>query len=498
VPTSARGIRRTAGLLAGALVLSGCFASTGDKGPDDRLSVGMAFQPVAEMSPYSDDAVLLSKLGTTETLAVLDHDGTPQPALAESWEQSDPDTLRMTLRPGVMFHDGTPLTAEHAAAALNHAAKATTKPRALKGVELTAAATSERTLEVSTTEPDPILAQRLTAPELAILAPSAYAQDASNPKPVRAGTGPYVLESVQGTAGATLGANPKYWGGTPKSSGVDVRFIADGTSRANALRAGEVDVIDTVPVSQLPTITDQTVLDFPLPRLVSAHLNTKKGAFTDPALRAAAREAISSTQIADGVYSGKADPARTLFGPASPWAAGSPAPQQEAAPGTPQGQTIRIATYDERPELPEIASVAAENLRSAGFRVEDVVVQEYSTMESDLLAGAYDVVIGTRSYAVDTGDPVSYLSTDWTCQGSYNLSLLCDPRIDAAINQAKGAGLDERRRASMQIATQILATDAIVPLAHERTRIGTAPGVQGVAEDGFERKLITAETTPGT
>ncbi|MEB3372365.1 ABC transporter substrate-binding protein [Saccharopolyspora mangrovi] len=491
--SSPQGLARVAALLAGALVLSGCFAAAPGGGADDRLGVAMSFQPVANFSTYSDDALLLTKLGATETLTVLDHDGKPQPALAESWQQSDPRTLRLNLRAGVTFHDGTPLTAEHAAASLNHVTAATTPPRAIKGVQLTAKATGERTLDITTAQPDPILPQRLTAPQLAILAPSAYANPAA-PNPVRAGTGPYVLDSTQGAAGATLNANPGYWSGAPKTSGVDARFIADGASRANALRAGEVDVVDTVPVSQLPTITGNEVLDVPLPRLVGAHLNTRSAVFADPAMRAAARQAIDPARIADGVYAGQADPARGLFGPASPWAA--EAPQPTAAPAKPHGR-IRIATYDERPELPEIASVVAEDLRRAGFEVGDVVVQEYSTMESDLLSGAYDVVIAARNYSVDTGDPISYLSSDWTCDGGYNLSRLCDPAIDAAVEAARPAPVEERERAAVRIAGQVLGADAIVPIAHERTRIGLAPGVRGVAQDGFDRRLITAETTRG-
>lgn len=497
MPLRTAGVRCSATVLAVALALTGCFADSTGRGENDRLSVGLAFRPVAEMSPYSDDAVLLSKLGATETLLVLNRNGDPRPALAHRWQRIDPNTVRLTLRPGVTFHDGVPLTAEHAAAALNHAARATIVPRALAGIELTAEPIGQRTLEVSTSEPDPILEQRLTAPQLAILSPAAYVDDPNAPDPTRAGTGPYVLESVRGVATATLIANRRYWGGEPKSSGIDVRFLLDGVSRVAALRAGEVDVIGAVPVSQLPTITEQKVLDFPLPRLVGAYLNTEKGPFADPALRAAAREAIDPAAIARGVYAGQADPARGLFGPASTWARSAGPPRHDTAPGSPQEQPIRIATYTERPELPRIASVVAERLRSAGFRVTEVAVQEYSTIESELLGGAYDLVIGARSYALDTGDPISYLRTDWTCRGGYNLAQLCDRSVDGAVAEAATLSGNERTSAAVRIARRILATDAVIPLVHERSRIAVAPGVRGVAQDSFERKLITAETTVG-
>lgn len=492
----ARNVRRVLGLSACALLLSGCFANTaGGPADENRIGVALAFQPAADMSPYSDDAVLLSKLGATETLTVLDREGDPQPGLAESWERSGPGTMRMTLRAGASFHDGTPVTAEHVAAALDHAAEATTPPRSLEGVQLHPRATGERTLEITADRPDPILAKRLSAPELAILSPAAYREDPDSPDPVRTGTGPYVLDQVHGSSSAALSAKPDYWGGPPRASGVDARFIADSATRTNALRAGEVDVVDNVPAPQLSALGDHEVLDLPLPRLVGAHLNTGRGPFADPGLRAAAREAVDARAITESLYAGSADPARGLFGPASPWASSDP--QHRTPPGEPRGEPIRIATYDERPELPEAASVVAEQLRAAGFRVEEVVVQEYSTLESDLLDGAYDVVIGTRSYGLDTGDPISYLSTDWTCAGSYNLSQLCDPGIDAAIAAAKDAEPEQRERAAVRIANRVVGTDAILPLAHERTRIATAPEVRGIAEDSFDRRLITAGTGPG-
>lgn len=489
----ARNTRRVLGLSACALLLSGCFANTGGGTADEsRLDVALAFQPAADMSPYSDDAVLLSKIGATETLTMLDRDGNPRPGLAEDWERTTPNTLRMTLRAGASFHDGTPVTAEHAVAALRHATEATTPPRSLHGVRMHPRATGERTLEISTDVPDPILAQRLSAPELAILSPAAYREDPGSPDPVRAGTGPYVLERVHGSSSASLSANRDYWGGRPQATGVDVRFIADSATRTNALRAGEIDVVDNVPAPQLSALDEHKVLDFPLPRLVSAHLNTQRGPFADPGLRAAAREAVDGRAITESLYAGSADPAQGLFGPASPWA--SSGPRHRAPPAQPHGEPIRVATYDERPELPETASVVAEQLRAAGFRVEEVVVQEYSTVESDLLDGAYDVVIGTRSYGVDTGDPISYLSTDWTCAGSYNLSQLCDPRIDEAVAEAAGADAEQRKRDAVRIAERVVATDAVLPLAHERTRIATAPEVRGLAEDSFDRRLVTAET----
>ncbi|MFC7327145.1 ABC transporter substrate-binding protein [Marinactinospora rubrisoli] len=474
---------------------AGCF--TGDPAPGaGRIRLALAFPPVAAMSPYSDDAGLLTRLGVGEPLVELDGDGAPRPLLATAWRRTGDTTWELTLREDVVFHDGTPMTAEHAAAALRHAAEAAPAPRALAGEELTVTATGEYTLRVETADPDPVLVQRLSSPELVVLAPAAYRADAGSPDPVGTGTGPYELRQVNGVSTAALDANPDHRDGPPAAPGLDVRFVPDAASRAGALRAGEADVIDSVPISQLPALTGRTVLEVPLPRTVNLYLNSGDGPFTDSGLRAAAAAAVDPEPIVEAIYEGRADAGQGLFGPASPWTADRPRPPARSAdPTGPDGERITLATYSDRAELPEIASVVAGDLRAAGFAVE-VVVREYSTMETDLLAGGFDAVIGNRSYLLDVGDPVGYLAADWSCDGSYNLAAFCDPEVDRRIAAAaEQESVADRERAALEIEAELLARDVAVPISHERALLGVAENVTGVAEDPTERTLITAETT---
>lgn len=258
-PAAALGAAAVLGVAA-----TGCFSGS-TAGGDDRLAIELAFPPVMQMSPYSDDAALLGRVGAAEPLIALDDNGEPRPLLAEDWEQNDDGAWELALRDDVAFHDGTAMTADHVADALNHAAAASPLPRALAGVELTAEATGDHTVWVDTGEPDPILPQRLSSPELAILAPAAYEDDPAIPDPAGAGTGPYELTEASGTA-ATLEPHEDYWNGAPRAAGIDVRFVEDAASRVGALRAGEADIVDAVPVAELATITDQNVLEVPLPR----------------------------------------------------------------------------------------------------------------------------------------------------------------------------------------------------------------------------------------
>ena len=480
----------------------GCFAgqdatATGDG--EKRLRVGLAFAPDGQLSPYTDDATLVTQLGAAEPLVRLKPDGLAEPALAASWTQPNARTLRLVLRDGVTFHDGTALTAKAAVAALNHATAAKPAPRAIAAVKLTATAVDDKTIEVRTQQPDPVLLNRLASPQLMILAPKAYAKDPGRPDPIGNGTGPYRITQAQGASAATLERFDTYWGGRPRLPGLDVRFLTDGAARAAALRAGEVDVVGALPVAQLPNITDQEVVEIPLPRTIGLHLISTKGrAFADAGLRAAAKAAIDPAAIIAAVYEGRADTPAGLFGPASAWATTGRATVPAVTPATaadPAARKITLATYPDRPELPEAASAIAAALKTRGFQVE-TVVREYTILEPDLLAGKFDAVLGTRSYLLDSADPIGYLRSDFSCDGSYNLARFCDPALDARLDSAD-AGIDiaGRQGAALRIEADLTGRAITIPIGHERARIGTAKGVHGLAEDPYERTLITAGTS---
>ncbi|MCZ2820589.1 ABC transporter substrate-binding protein [Modestobacter sp. VKM Ac-2977] len=489
---------RVAGvLLALPALLAGCFAPAAEEsaGSGQRLALALAFPPVAALSPFSDDAALITRMGVGETLVGLDEAGEPAPLLAESWSRVDDRTVTLDLRDDVQFHDGTPLDAEAVVGALTAAAAAAPAPRSIDGLGLSARAVDEDTVEVRVAEPDPLLVHRLAAPGLVVLAPSAYADPAA-PDPVGAGTGPFELTELRGASGATLTADADHWAGAPELAGVDVTFPADAAARTAGLRAGELDVAVNLPIAQLPMLTDTEVLSVPLPRLVSLSLDTADGPFADPGLRAAAVAAIDPQPVVDAVYEGRADVAEGLFDDDT--ARGLDRPAVTLPPAAdPAGTSIRLATYSDRPELPEAAAVLAEQLRQAGFTVE-VVVAEYAALETDLLAGTYDAVLASRLYLGDTGDPVGYLSADLTCEGSYNLARLCDPAVDAAVAEAATlTDPEQRRAAALRIEAQVLSTGAVVPVLHERTHTGYAPTVSGLAVDPFDRLLLGTQTTVG-
>ncbi|MFE0883248.1 ABC transporter substrate-binding protein [Streptomyces rochei] len=479
--------------LAASALLTGCFATTEATGTDagERVRVAMMQPPRSGLSPLSDDAFKLSRWSTAETLVKLDADGDARPALATEWKQSG-RSWTFTLREGVTFHDGTELTAEAVVRSLTRAAGASPAPRILDGVELTVEAMDAATVTVTTAEEDPLVPQRLSSPQLSILAAKAYRGKTVNP--VGAGTGPFELTRVNGTSSAALDRYEDYWGGTAKAPGIDVTFVPDGTARAAALRSGEADIVEAVPVSQAALLDEDLITEVPMPRTNTLYLNTEKGAFEDPALRAAAREAIDAESIVKGVYEGRADVAEGLLGPALPWASGLREPVRRAKAGDPDGRTITIGTFTDRAELPEVAAALQQQLQKAGFRVK-LEVREYANIESDALAGAFDAFILSRATVLDSGDPAAYLYSDFASDGSFNISQLADPAVDKALHKAGATPTgDARRQAVIDAEAAVLATDAAVPMLHERVIQGDAADVVGAAHDPRERELVTLDT----
>jgi peptide/nickel transport system substrate-binding protein len=460
----------------------------------------LAVPPVQALSPYSNDATVLGKLSVAEGLTALDQEGAAAPALAKSWTRKDVTTWVFELRKAT-FHDGTEVTADAVVNALDHAGAAKPKPRVLSDVTLAAKAEDADTVTISTKTADPVLPLRLASPALGIFSARAYAT-AGTASPIDAGTGPFKITKLTGKTAATLDRFGGYWGGEAKATGVDVTWIADGSARANALRAGEADIVEWIPTAQARLLDQDTRREVPSVRADSLILNTAGGVFADESLRGAAREAVDGSALVGSVFGGYADPAPGLFGPAVSWAAGQRVQVSGRAKAATiaevqsktQGKTLRLAAYTNRAELPEVSTVLQQQLEKAGFTVQQDV-REYTQMEADLLAGRYDALVLSRVTLLDTGDAVAYLASDYMSNGVYNIAGLKDPGVDQAITAAAEEGdIAQRRQKIMRAEAEILRTGAVVPLVHEKVVQGVSTKVEGVLLDPRERTLVNLGT----
>ena len=216
-----------------------------------------------------------------DTLVVMGRTYKPEPGLALSWTPVDPLIWEIKLRPGVLFHDGTPFTADdvvftwgriptvlNSPASFNDAVKPASRIEVLDAL----------TLRMHTREPVPLMPLNLSQPRIVSRkhGEGAVTADYNTGRAV-VGTGPYRLESVLLGDRVVFRRNDAYWGEKPAWERVDYRLIANGASRTAALQAGDVDIIDQVATRDVATLQKNPALDVssaPGNRLIYLYLDT--------------------------------------------------------------------------------------------------------------------------------------------------------------------------------------------------------------------------------
>lgn len=498
--------------LVALLSLSGCGFSGSSAGTkqaantDQRIVVDNFRAPVANWALESDAAYILSLSGCLETLTRYDESqGKIVPSLATEWKQVSPLEWDFIIREGVTFQDGSALTADAVAGSLQHVLGAAVparafNPKVVSGVK----ALDDRTVRVTTPTESPLVPYRLASVNTGVLAPAAFKGETVDP--FGHCTGPFEPVSEKPKQSLTLDRNEDYWGGEVQLAGAEIRFITDGAARAAQVQTGEADVSLSIPVSGLAALeadANVKVLKADSPRIATLYMNNGKAPFDDVDFRKAVRSALDLDALAGSVYEGAAVAARGPFAPSEPWAVeGAEAPKQDveaakkllASAGYTADRPLEIVAIVERAEFADVATVIQDDLKAVGVPVK-IRTKEYAAVEPDLLAGNYDMVLSQRNRLIDIADPIGFLTADYTCDGSYNLSHFCDKEYDAMIAKAaKTADAEERYRLYAE-AGQILQDQAVnVWLVNEQAIDAVRADLQSHVQDPLSRYVVRAET----
>lgn len=472
---------------------------------DLRLALG--FGPDRGWAIDTDDAYPITNLGLGEPLGRIGFDGEIGPGLAEGWEQVEPTVWVFTLREGVTFHNGEELDAEAVVTSLTALSEdSTAPPPGLTAEEVSYEAANEMTVRVETAEEDPIMPQRLAGRNTAIFAPEAYENEDWPPSVFGTGTGPFMVEERPDGDAVTLTANDEYWAGEPEIQSAEVRFIEDPNTRSDTLRSGEVDIADLLPTTQLPVLErdgDLEVFSDDVPRTTTLHTNTDSGPTADPLVREAISLAIDREALAGDVMEGVGEPAAGIFSPADPWYDGGRevieqdterARELLAEAGYEEGElSLSLRTYPDRDHLSNLATAVQGMLSEAGIETE-IQVSEYTTLEPDVLGGDYDLAIFSRGYIIETNDAAGLLETDFTCEGTYNLSNYCSEELDAVVDTLNTTA-DEAERFELFVEAEdiILEDYAGVPLVHEQESFAHTSRVENFRPHPTKHYLMTKD-----
>jgi peptide/nickel transport system substrate-binding protein len=241
------------------------------------------------------------------------------PWLATSWRQTDATTWRFTMRPGVTFSDGSPLTAADAAFSINRILDKKFASQQFANFSMISKATVDGDdLIVHTPVPAPTLLTYLTT--LSVV-PEKYVQAVGEQKfaakPI--GSGPYMLASATAGSEVTLKANPRWWRPRPSVRAAVFRAVPSVASRVVDLQARKADLATTL----TPDAADQikrdpklAVLSTATERVAYLAFNTIKGGpATDPRVRRAIAAAIDYNALIKNLQRGYARPINSLLTP---------------------------------------------------------------------------------------------------------------------------------------------------------------------------------------
>ncbi len=291
---------------------------------------------------YTQDALTLDPANPgnrdTETIirnmydALLTRDAQMRvvPELAESWKQIDPVTYEFHLRDGVRFHDGSPMTAEDVKFTFERVMSGKiggmTNPRKdllgpLKSIEIV----DPHTVRLVLSAPWPLLPAMLPFQEIVC---EAFVKKVGDAGMVTQedGTGAFqlkewvrgdriVMERFTGYYGGSSAIPPM---GPAKVDRVIYKVMPDNASRVAALLAGDLDIINNLPVTAINQVranSGTTVMTVNGTRSFFLAINNNRPPFTDVRVRQALNHAVDRKLIIAKLMNGLATPLNGVLSP---------------------------------------------------------------------------------------------------------------------------------------------------------------------------------------
>lgn len=261
----------------------------------------------------------------------------PTPGLAESWSPTDdPLIWEFKLRKGVKFHNDTPFTAKDVAFSYELVPNVPNSPSTYKRRTKKIAkvvVVDDHTIHIHTKTPYPLLPRSLSAVPIVshTVGLETDPSEFNNGKMLY-GTGPYKFVEFVAGDHITYTANKDYWGGTPKWDNVTIRWITSGPARVAALLSGDVDMIASVPTTDVANLDENSDINvscdqtarimywsLDVSREYADHITAKDGSkiknpLRDLRVRQAFNIAIDRDAIVDEVMTGLAVPANQITG----------------------------------------------------------------------------------------------------------------------------------------------------------------------------------------
>ncbi|HHT1411971.1 ABC transporter substrate-binding protein [Klebsiella michiganensis] len=456
-----------------------------------------------------------------EGLVSVSPAGEIEPRLAEKWENKDNTVWTFHLRPGVTWSDGTAITAQDIVWSWQRlVSPLTASPYAsypgnmhiVNGAEIAQGkkapetlgvkALDDATFEVTLTQPNAAFLAMLAHPSLVPLDKvliSRYGDKWTKPEHMVT-SGPYKLSQWVVNERIVAERNPRYWDNAHTViNKVTYLPISSETADVNRYKAGEIDIVYTVPINQFAqlkkTMGDQLDVS---PQLATYYyeFNTTRPPFNDPRVRRALNMALDKDIIAEKVLGQGQRPAWLISQPDiggvklhNPEYASWPRDKRIAE----AKKLLSEAGYNEThplvfnllyntSESHQRIAIAASSMWKKNLGVEAKLQnQEWKTMLDAMHTHNFDAV--RYAWIADYDDAATFLN-NFRTGDSENTSQYSNPAYDEALRNAAKASDTTARGKFYQQAEELLGQDVpAIPVYHYvRTHL-VKPWVGGFTPD---------------
>ena len=486
-----------------ALVASACGRSAGGNGTSGNISAtkGLVATTPAGTKPVSSITwAVYRDVNSLDPIYAFDYpentaislmcesllrqapDGSLQPGLA-TIESPSPTKMVFTLRPGVKFWDGHPVTSADVVYSLGR--QTNTALAGFYGLVFNRVssiqATSPTQVTITLKQPDYWLEGELSSMP-GIVVEKSYVQQQGKNYGTPAGsimcTGAYEFKSWKPGVGVMAVANPHYWNSAAKPPVVQqilLKGVPDVSSFTSGMLTGGIQGSYSMGLNtldQLKNSKNVSVHQGPAWATDAFIVSSFKGVLGDVRVRRALSLALNRQGIIDSVYKGAAlmpkwmsNPGTFGYGQAVFNAAYARAPflsqnlaeakklvQQAGA----TGKTFTIGTSSQLANIAAVTGAYQAAAQAIGLKttLKSVSAQNYINFFTDASARQGVDAFLTVNYG-DYADPAAMLSTFDLPGGSQNYDNFNDPKLTALLEQARGTANPNKRAALMVLAEKI-------------------------------------------
>ncbi len=459
------------------------------------------------------------------------------PGAASDWRAVDATTWEFTLREGLTFHDGTPVTADDVVFSLQRARGITglrTYIAQTRSVE-SAAVKDARTVIIRTIGSAPLLPAQMAVIAIVSRRLAEGATDADfNGGRAAVGTGPYRWVRFSPGQEVVLERAERHWRPQEPWQRVSFRFIPNDSARVAALLAGDVDVIDNVPASLYARVRDSERTQLiTTPGLFTLYMYLDhfrdrslfatgadgqpldRSPIRDPRVRQAMNLAINRVALAERAMEGSADAIGQFAGRGfighdeslqPPRLDVAQARRLLAEAGYPNGFNLTIqCTNDRFPGDSRTCQAVGQMLTAIGIRttVDTMPASVFfrranggNGLDPEFTA-FMAIFVSSTGVASETMATILRTRNPVLGHGSLNRGRYSNPAFDAALDRVDATFETAAAERLMGAAARIAIEDnAILPIFSLRASYGLRRGLTLVPRGDQYTMATTIRTTP--